>query len=224
MKERRKFFTCVSCKDNHIYWLFGPFNFFSPFTLPLDSITTFLWELIKTLSPSCLGLTLAPSHSPSVHGHLLDLPWPLTYKETEAPVSRRAVRVLWIRMCKVLQTAPPVPGAQPDSHDRSAKPWMWELQSITILVTKLTDTCPPMSVALLATCSFLKSHCLLSWSGVLCNMGLRKNYAYITSKPCKQHARRWETPAKPVQHKDSDIEEASDTCWLLPKKMLRTCF
>jgi len=48
----------------------------------------------------------------------------------------------------------------------------------------------------LATCSFLKSHYLLTWSGVRCTVNSENIIPTLLNKSYKQRARRWETPPK----------------------------
>lgn len=48
----------------------------------------------------------------------------------------------------------------------------------------------------LATCSFLKSHYLPTWSGVRCTVDSENIIPTLLNKSYKQGARRWETPTK----------------------------
>lgn len=48
----------------------------------------------------------------------------------------------------------------------------------------------------LATCSFLKSHYVLTSSGVRCTVNSENIIPTLLSESYKQHVRRWETPRK----------------------------
>lgn len=151
---------------------------------------------------------------------LLNLPKPLIYKDSSTHHSQawgccELTCVKCSEQCPRGDASPPsVPGAaQTNSHDTSTNPNTRELQNISTSVTQIKDKCP-MSMALLATCSFLKPHHLLSWSGVIWTMDSENIMPTLLSQSHKECA-RWGTPAKPEWHEDSAIEEASDAYWWL---------
>lgn len=220
----------MSCKDNHIYWLFGPFFSSSTFHIALWFYHHLSVVMTRNSISRLPGFKLWLHHN-----HLVSEDSMLTPQASHLQ-RQQHLHGVWgfceLTVCQVFRTVPEggcftpsVPrAAQPDSHDRSTNLHMWELQNIPNLVTQLKDMSPPMSMALLATCSFLKSH-LLSWSGVTCTMDSENIMPTLLSQSYKQCARRWETQAKPVWHKDSDIKETSSThWWSARKKVLLTRF
>lgn len=171
----------MSYKDINVYWLFEAFIFNFLFSFHIT-----LWFYhhpsmgISSRDPASRlsGFKFWLHHTHLVSENtLLDLPIPVSSsKKSQEQPPHGVVEGCWACVCKVLRTVPGAgvvvvggftlrcpTAAQPDSHDRSTKPQMWDLQNISTTVTQLKGMGPSAvndTNESLATCSFLKSHYL----------------------------------------------------------------
>lgn len=153
----------MSCKDNHVYWLFRSLIFFN------FHIAVWAYHhLCMVINRRDCASTWVHTHPVSIWGHCLTARASgSSSRKTQQHLSHRAGRLLWVNTGKALKTVPgrlyaSPSAAQPDSHDRSTSPQRRGLQHLSTLVTQLNGMGPPRSRTHLN-----RWQCVLFWSHII---------------------------------------------------------